>query len=102
MDSQFTEKKKVIPSLQWTKLDWAVPFFKKVGSLGPEKTSGVKLAKEWISGSVTSSAPNLRRKQRALKKKLFEHGSTKTHVTASNICDKGDCHLSSKNQTHAG
>ncbi|KAK7162494.1 hypothetical protein R3I93_006722 [Phoxinus phoxinus] len=86
-DAQFTEKKKSYPWLIMDKTGLGCAICKKVGSLGPDKTAGMKLAKEWISGSVTSSAPDLRKKQRALRKKVFEHGSTKAHVMASNICD---------------
>lgn len=71
-------------------MDWAVLFCKKVGSLGPEKTAGMRLAKEWVSGSVGSSAPDITEQQRALRKKFFEHGSTKAHVMASNIVDKAE------------
>uniref|UniRef100_A0A8C9X006 HAT C-terminal dimerisation domain-containing protein n=1 Tax=Sander lucioperca TaxID=283035 RepID=A0A8C9X006_SANLU len=83
-------EKKSYPWLTMDKTGLGCAICKKVGSLGPEKTAGVKLAKEWISGSVTSSAPDWRKKQRALRKKVFEHGSTKAHVMASNICDKAD------------
>ncbi len=57
--------------------------------MGPEKTVGVKLAKRWVSGSVTSSATDTtKQKKRALRKKVFEHGKTKAHISATGICKK--------------
>ncbi len=61
---------------------------KKVRSLGPEKTAGMKLAKEWVSGSVTSSSTDTAKQKRALRKKVFEHGKTKAHISATGICEK--------------
>ncbi|KAL7371892.1 hypothetical protein ABVT39_006639, partial [Epinephelus coioides] len=87
-DAQFKEKRRCYPWLMMDKTGLGCAICKKVRSLGPEKTAGMKLAKEWISGSVTSSAPDIKKQQRVLRKKVFEHGSTKAYVMASNIVDK--------------
>ena len=61
---------------------------KKVGSIATEKATGVKLAKEWTTSSVASSAIGLKKKKRALRKKICEHGKTKAHITAASILEK--------------
>ena len=87
-DAQFAQKKQNYPWLTMGTSGLGCAICKRVGSLGPEKTSGVKLAKEWLSGSVSSSAPDFKKQQRAIRKKIFERANTKAHVMASNICDK--------------
>lgn len=56
--------------------------------MGPEKTGGMKLAKEWEFCKVTSSASDIKKQQQALRKKVFEHARTKAHLAAANIVDK--------------
>lgn len=56
--------------------------------MGPEKTGGMKLAKEWVSRIVTSSASDIRKQLPTLRKKLFEHAWTKAHLAAAGILDK--------------
>lgn len=41
----------------------------QVGSLGPEKAIGMKIAKEWVTGTVCSNASDEKRRQRANAKK---------------------------------
>lgn len=59
-----------------------------VGSLGPEKTVGMKIAKEWVLCTILSSASDIKKKQRALRKKVFEHARTKAHLAAEDILKK--------------
>lgn len=87
-EAQFKAKKGFFPWLTMDKTGLGCEICKKVGSLGAEKTSGMKLAKEWVSGSVTSSAADLIKQKRALRKKVFEHGKTKAHISASSILEK--------------
>lgn len=56
--------------------------------MGPEKTGGMKLAKEWVSSPVTSSVPDIKKQQRALRKNVFEHARTKAHQAAASILEK--------------
>lgn len=48
----------------------------------------MKLTKEWVSGSVSSSATNIEKQKRALRKKVFEHARTKAHLAATAIWEK--------------
>lgn len=48
----------------------------------------MKLAKEWVSSTGTSSAPDIKKQQRALRKKVFEHARTKAHQAAGSILEK--------------
>lgn len=50
----------------------------------------MRLAKEWVSGSVGSSAPDITKQPGVLRKKVFEHGSTKAPIMPSNIVDKAE------------
>uniref|UniRef100_A0A672RKS2 HAT C-terminal dimerisation domain-containing protein n=1 Tax=Sinocyclocheilus grahami TaxID=75366 RepID=A0A672RKS2_SINGR len=61
---------------------------KAVGSLGPEKTGGMKLAKEWIMCTVTSSASDIKKQQPTLRKKVFEYARAKAHLAAADILEK--------------
>ncbi|KAK0134200.1 E3 SUMO-protein ligase KIAA1586 [Merluccius polli] len=85
---QFKEKQKTYPWLTMGKTGLGCATCKKVGSLGPDKSAGMRLAKEWVSGTVKSSAPDIVKQQRALRKKICEHGSTKAHEMASDIVEK--------------
>ena len=62
---------------------------KKVGSLCPEKTGGMKLAKEWVECTVTSSASDVKKNNKEpSEKKVFEHARTKAHLAAASIVAK--------------
>ena len=83
-----TLNKVFIPGLQWTSQVLAVKRAKKSGRWAQKKTAGMKLAKEWVTSSVTSSATGLQKQKRALRKKICEHGKTKSHVAAESILEK--------------
>lgn len=48
----------------------------------------MKLAKDWVSSKVASSAPDNKKQQRALRKKVFEHAHTKAHLAGASILEK--------------
>uniref|UniRef100_A0A672PR30 HAT C-terminal dimerisation domain-containing protein n=1 Tax=Sinocyclocheilus grahami TaxID=75366 RepID=A0A672PR30_SINGR len=70
------QKKTLYPRLVMEGSHLGCTFCKKVGSLGPEKSAGMKLAKEWVTCS------------KAFRKKVFEHSQTKAHVAALSILEK--------------
>ena len=85
---QFKEKQKTYPWLTVGKTGLGCATCKEVGSLGPDKTAGMRLVKEWVSGTVKSSAPGIAKQKRALRKKICEHRNTKVHEMASEIVNK--------------
>uniref|UniRef100_H3A4Y1 HAT C-terminal dimerisation domain-containing protein n=1 Tax=Latimeria chalumnae TaxID=7897 RepID=H3A4Y1_LATCH len=56
----------------------------QVSNLGPEKSAGMKLSKQWIESSVSSSAVNKTKQQKALQKSA----QSKSHVTACRILEQ--------------
>uniref|UniRef100_H3AMQ0 DUF4371 domain-containing protein n=1 Tax=Latimeria chalumnae TaxID=7897 RepID=H3AMQ0_LATCH len=60
----------------------------QVSNLGPEKSAGMKLSKQWIEASVSSSAANKTKQQKALWKKIGEHAQRKSHVAACHILEQ--------------
>ena len=85
--AQFKVKQTYYPWLLMENSGLGCTTCKAVGTLGPEKTGGMKLAKEWVSCTVTSSAPDIKKQQRALRKKIFEHARTKAHMAAASILE---------------
>lgn len=85
---QFKIKQSYNPWLVMGSLGLGCTICQKVGTLGPLKTGGLKLAKEWVSSTVSSSALDIKKQQRALRKKVFEHARTKAHLAAANILEK--------------
>lgn len=60
----------------------------------------MKLAKECVTCSVTSSATDLKKQQRALRKKVFEHSQTKAHTAALSTLEKAKEDLLQKTITN--
>lgn len=87
-EAQFKIKQSCYPWLVMDKCRLGCTTCKAVGILGPEKTAGMKLAKEWVTCTVTSSALDIKKQQRALRKKVFEHAQTKAHLAAADIQQK--------------
>lgn len=85
---QMKEKQKTYPWLTMGKTGLGCATCKEAGSLGPDKSAGVRLVKEWVSGTVRSTAPDIMKQKRALRKKICEHGSTKAHEMASEVIKK--------------
>ena len=71
--TQFKVKQSYYPWLLMKNTGFGCTTCKAVGTLGAEKTGGMKLAKECVSCTVTSSAPDIKKQQRAIRKKVFEH-----------------------------
>uniref|UniRef100_A0A671MGA9 HAT C-terminal dimerisation domain-containing protein n=1 Tax=Sinocyclocheilus anshuiensis TaxID=1608454 RepID=A0A671MGA9_9TELE len=76
-EAQFSVKQSCYPWLVMDKSRLGCTTCKAVGSLGPEKTGGMKLAKEWVMCT-----------QQTLRKKVFEHARTKAHLAAADILEK--------------
>ncbi|KAL1249596.1 hypothetical protein QQF64_020601 [Cirrhinus molitorella] len=87
-EAELKTKKTLYPWLVMEGSHLGCTVCKKVGSLGPEKSAGMKLAKEWVTCTVTSSATDLKKQQRAFRKKVFEHSQTKAHIAALSILEK--------------
>ncbi|CAL9699762.1 unnamed protein product [Knipowitschia caucasica] len=86
--AQFKVKQSYYPWLLMDSSGLGCTICKAVGTLGPEKTGGMKLAKEWVSSTVASSSSDIKKQQRALRKKVFEHARTKAHLAAASILEK--------------
>jgi hypothetical protein len=86
--TQFKVKQSYYPWLLMKNTGFGCTTCKAVGTLGAEKTGGMKLAKDWVSCTVTSSAPDIKKQQRAIRKKVFEHARTKAHLAAASILEK--------------
>lgn len=50
--------------------------------------TGVKMAKQWVTGTVNSTAPDMKKRERAMRKKMVEHEDTKAHKAACEIVEK--------------
>lgn len=57
----------------------------KVGTLKIEQSQGVKLSSEWVACSIEPFGNNQRDKLQALRKKIFDHKSTRAHLAAEKI-----------------
>ena len=48
----------------------------------------VTLAKQWVTGTVNSTAPDMKKRERAMRKKIVEHEGTIAHKAACEIVKK--------------
>ena len=71
---QFKEQQKTYPWLTVGKTGLGCATCKEVGSLGPDKTAGMQLVKEWVSGTVYRLRLALQNRKEPYKKKSLSIG----------------------------
>ena len=62
---------------------------KQIGTLGTEKSQGLKIPKEWANCSVTDYGNTNEKKQSLLPKKIHEHRESSAHTVALKIFAEG-------------
>lgn len=60
----------------------------KVGSLGVEKKTGMKMSKQWTGCDISSFGESRAQQQTALRKKIFDHKDSAAHLAALKILEE--------------